>query len=84
MKFTILTIFKYTVQGHCVHSYCSIALTNHASPERSPSPQTETLPPLNSNSLSPFHPASGNQHPIFRLCESDYATYPHVSGIIQY
>ena len=61
IKFTILTIFKYTDQGHYIYIFTLPCNCNHfPPPEQFPSLQTETL-----YSFTPYSPSSSSWHPSF-------------------
>ena len=59
-----------------------ICIFVQTSPEVFSTCETETLYPLNNNSLLPLLPAPGNHHFTFCLCEFYCSRY--ISGIMQY
>ena len=76
INFTILTMFKCTVQWREVHSHFSTTITTIHLQNFSFSPN-ETMYPLNSNSpFSPLlSPAPGDPHFTFCLYDFDYSRY---------
>ena len=81
MKFTIITIFKFSSIKYNI--FILLYKHHHHSPPELFSPcKTETLSPLN-NSLVPLPSAPDTHHP-FCLDESDHSRCLMLSGIMQY
>ena len=72
IKFTILTLLKYTAQCHEVHSHCcAISTPTHL--QTSSVIPSRKLYPSNNNHHSPPPAAPGNHHCPFRLYDFDYS-----------